>query len=89
MTNGLGSTLDLPRRCASCGASIDLCNGFVLARDYLAIEAGAKIMPREVCGKCGIRFSCRVGLEGELLDTTEEEQKAFIAALAPPREIPT
>ncbi len=40
------------RKCIVCGAELDLCMGFVLARDFLA----NKIPPRELCGKCVLKL---------------------------------
>ena len=41
----------LSRNCFVCDAPIDLCNGFILARDFVAFLKG-KILAREFCGRC-------------------------------------
>ena len=39
------------RNCFVCNAPINLCNGFILARDFVAFIEG-KILAREFCGHC-------------------------------------
>lgn len=44
----------MQRSCMDCGATIQRCNGYVLARDVKALmEEGRQ--PRERCGKCVVR----------------------------------
>jgi hypothetical protein len=38
----------MKRNCIKCGAQIDKCMGFVLARDFVS----KRKIPRELCGKC-------------------------------------
>jgi hypothetical protein len=47
------------RHCIRCGAEITLCNGFTLARDWLAADDGRIpwIKVREHCGECAEWFA--------------------------------
>lgn len=57
--------------------------GFCLCRDQLRLLNGERIMPRELCGRCVLLWSTRF-VDGEIVDTTQEERAAFIDALPPP-----
>lgn len=57
------------RHCWRCNDPITACNGFVLARDYLAMLKGEQIIPRELCGRCGVRMEIEVEAEGIDVDT--------------------
>ncbi|MDB5194295.1 MAG: hypothetical protein JWN50_309 [Parcubacteria group bacterium] len=52
------------RKCIGCGAGIEECMGFVLARDVLAFMQGKPVAAfREICGKCGLlRLEDRLGI---------------------------
>ena len=45
-----GTTTCFRRTCIRCGAEIDKCMGFVLARDIV----NRRKAPREFCGKCAL-----------------------------------
>ena len=40
------------RRCLTCGALIERCKGFCLARDLIAVDEGRGDEIREFCGMC-------------------------------------
>ena len=47
------------RRCIFCARPIRKCDGFTLARDVLALLNGERIIPREMCGPCGLAMLLR------------------------------
>ena len=51
----------LERKCCRCGKSISECSGFVVAGDFLKLLQSHSItipmiVPRELCGKCGVLY---------------------------------
>ena len=44
------------RHCLRCGAEITACMGCVVGRDLVKLFAGEKIIPRELCGICCLKY---------------------------------
>jgi hypothetical protein len=47
------------RRCMFCGRPVRQCSAFVLGRDFIRLWNGEKILPREMCGRCGLYMLIR------------------------------
>lgn len=65
--------MSIKRACFNCGKPIAECMGFVLGRDLIRLFSGERILPRELCDRCGFRMLLFEDMKPflELTDLTE------------------